>query len=365
MSSLRVEVVKIDNVLPHDNADRLELVQIKGWFLVSQKGNYKPGDLAIYLPIDSVLPQELEDQLFPPDSKIKLSGHRIKSIKIRGAISQGMLIPLSFIPESLQQEGKDVTSHLKITKYEPPEPQFGSIGSGTRASKRGKSSHPDFSKYIDIENFKNYNTEFSYGELVYCSEKIHGTSARYSWVIKQTNVLIRVWYWILLHLFKKDLRWEFLVGSRNIEVSSNPEDNVYAKIADQYKLREKIPKGFSLYGEIVGTNIQKNYAYGCVPGEHKLFVYDIKMKNRYLSYAAFALFCDDAGLPRVPFLYAGPFELEKIKAMTLGDSLIAGQKVREGVVIKPIKEEVSYKLGRKVLKYVSDEYLLHKNSDFH
>ena len=91
MSTLKVEIVKIDKVEHHPNADRLDLLTIKGWQVVAGRDNYEEGDLAIYFPIDSVLPPIVKSRLFPPDSKITLTNNRIRTIKIRGAISQGML----------------------------------------------------------------------------------------------------------------------------------------------------------------------------------------------------------------------------------------------------------------------------------
>src|SRR5574337_1686034 len=91
MSTLKVESVKIEQIHAHPNADRLEIAQIKGWQCIVQKDRYKAGDLAVYIPIDSVLPETVESKLFPPDSKVKLSGSRVKTIKLRGIISQGML----------------------------------------------------------------------------------------------------------------------------------------------------------------------------------------------------------------------------------------------------------------------------------
>src|SRR5574340_1044228 len=91
MSTLKVEICEIKSVEPHTNADRLEMVQVLGWFCVTGKGNFKPGDKCIYFPIDSILPESVETTLFGPDSKIKLSKSRIRTIKIRGNISQGMV----------------------------------------------------------------------------------------------------------------------------------------------------------------------------------------------------------------------------------------------------------------------------------
>jgi hypothetical protein len=68
----------------------------------------------------------------------------------------------------------------------------------------------------------------------------------------------------------------------------------------------------------------------------------------------------------VPILYEGEFDYEQAKALTIGDSVLCpSQKVREGIVIKPEVESNHPNVGRKILKLISDQYLLGKNSDFH
>jgi len=88
--------------------------------------------------------------------------------------------------------------------------------------------------------------------------------------------------------------------------------------------------------------------------------------GKYINFYEVVIWCEKLGLEYVPILYEGPFDLDKIKNLTLGNSvLVPIQKVREGVVIKPMKEEKCH-MGRKVLKYISDDYLLQKgNTDYH
>src|SRR5688572_2429673 len=90
MTDFAVEVVKIDEIMPHPNADRLELARVKGWIMVVGKDQFKTGEPAVFFPIDSVLPFELEAALFA-ESKIRPKGGRIRTTKIRGVISQGLL----------------------------------------------------------------------------------------------------------------------------------------------------------------------------------------------------------------------------------------------------------------------------------
>ena len=183
MSTFKVPVVKISRVEAHPNADRLDLVFIEGWVCVSGKGNFKPGDLAVYLPIDSVLPQVLEDYLFPPESKIKLSKHRVKTARIRGQVSQGMLVnPFDLMHVAgVVEEGADWAELLGVTKYEPPRPATHGTEKQKHKKKKRK-DNPHFNKFTDLEHLKWYPTVFQEGEMVTVTEKIHGTNFRCGWV---------------------------------------------------------------------------------------------------------------------------------------------------------------------------------------
>lgn len=369
MSTLKVEICKIEEVQKHPNADRLDVIRVKGWWLVSGKGNFKPGDLCVYLPIDSVLPKELEDKLFPPDTKIKLSKSRIRTIKIRGYVSQGMAVKLDILPKGKYSEGQDVTSILGVTKYEPPAQLPSAYGKGLNQTKK-KFCNGNFHKYTDIENIKNYPDIFADKEIVYVSEKLHGTSFRCGWFPTEANTL---WKKIKKYLGLLP-KYEFCYGSRNVQLQDQGYNkktgfypvNVYAKIVNQYNLKETLEQGQALYGEIVGDGIQDGYLYGCNPGEHKLFAYDIKENGEYVDYLRFITVCGKKGIPVVPDLYVGPYDYDLLKGLTVGPSVVTPtQKIREGIVIKGICESSHPRLGRKILKFISDDYLQEDNSDFH
>ena len=111
--------------------------------------------------------------------------------------------------------------------------------------------------------------------------------------------------------------------------------------------------------------MQGGYTYGCAEGERKLIFFDLMRDGRYVDVDEFFKFCDDNNLPHVPELYRGPYDPDVLRGLTFGPSVIApSQEVREGIVIKPLKERAGY-AGRSVLKFVSDDYLLGKNTDFH
>ncbi len=380
MSSLKVEVVKIDSILPHPNADRLEIAQIAGWTCVVQKGMHKAGDAVIYIPVDSVLPATVESYLFPPDSKVTLDKHRIKTIKLRGAISQGLIISLDdydyliahdprpnsyhSIVSSRLVYGDDVAIELGITKYEPPEKAQPAALRGNMVSP--KKGNPLFHKYTDIENFKHYNTLFEDGELVYVTEKLHGTAARYGYL----PTVADTWFKKIKKFFGLLPEYEFCYGSRNVQLQSKKQYNgyyptdVYSNISRFWDFPQLLGKDYIVYGEIIGGGIQKNYTYGLGPNTHKLYVYDIQMNGEYLSPREFLAACAGYGLTPVPLLYIGPYSQATMDELRSGDSTIGGQKVREGIVIKPLIESKCY-MGRKVLKYLNDEYLLKEQDEFH
>jgi RNA ligase (TIGR02306 family) len=364
MSSHIVEICEVDDVQPHPNADRLDIVRVKGWQCVVGKGEYRKSDKVIYIPIDSVLPENVESILFPPDSKVKLHNHRIKTIKLRGAISQGMAVK----PETLAvcgEVGYDVGGVLGITKYEPPPPKEPGFR-GRQTSP--KQCNPYFHKYTDIENIKNYNSVFEPGEIVVVTEKIHGTNFRCGWVKSVPNT----WWKKVKKFFGWLPEWEFVYGSRNVQLQDRGsgattfyEENVYAEAVKKYRLKEVLDKGYVLYGEIYGDGIQKGYTYGCGKGERKLAVFDVQIQSHlnpnsqlYLDSAQLGQFVLDTKLPSVPIIYVGEYDEARIKSMAVGESVVApSQKIREGVVIRPLHEAVSI-CGRKILKLINDDYLL-------
>lgn len=364
MSDLIVKVVKIKEVLKHPNADRLDLVSIDGWQCVGQRDFYKVGDLVVYIPIDSILSVETEAKLFGPDSKIKLHKSRVKTIKIRGAISQGMLADLPGLGLPALAEGTDVTKKLGITKYEPPAASTPGIMNVGKVRKK-KVNNPNFKEYGGLDNFKNYNKLFEPGELVVITEKIHGTNFRCGLVKNDANTLWRKF----LKFIGRLPEHEFVFGSNKVQLQRQPrkktyyDENVYAKTA--LPLAKLFKPGEVLYGEIYGSGIQKDYAYGCAEGEQRLAVFDLVIDGVYQDHDTVASWCRDKGLLMVPELYRGVWDEAVARSLTKGPSVLApSQKVREGNVIRTLTEQKCF-LGRKMLKLVSDEYLLGDQTDHH
>jgi RNA ligase (TIGR02306 family) len=361
MSTFAVKVVTVDKVEPHDNADRLEIAQILGWQVVVQKGVYKPGDLAIYIPLDAVLPVHLKEKYeLPPDHK------RMKTIKLRGALSQGMLVPA----EAGHVEGQDVTEELGITKYEPPTRY---LPANMRGTQRKAGIHDDrFIKYTGIENFKNYPKTLEEGEEVVVTEKIHGSNFRAMHLGKPTFwTRVKRWFGSLRGMYRvgyngptgNPLYQDLYVGSHNINLNYK-EGNAYWEAALQLGLDKKLADHpFKIvFGEVYGST-QKGFPYDVGEGENTIRVFDIydAVEQRYLNYDEFKEFCDSLSLPTVPLLYRGPWSLEVRKQHIDGKTVLMEEKkahIREGFVVRPVVERHDRGLGRVILKCISDAYLI-------
>src|ERR1700744_3519324 len=107
----------IRSLEPIEGADAIEKATVLGWQLVVKKGEFRVGDLCIYCEIDSVMPDRPEFEFLRP------RGMRIKTIRLRGQVSQGICLPVSILPAgTVLEENIDCTDILEITKYEPPIP---------------------------------------------------------------------------------------------------------------------------------------------------------------------------------------------------------------------------------------------------
>jgi RNA ligase (TIGR02306 family) len=147
-------------------------------------------------------------------------------------------------------------------------------------------------------------------------------------------------------------------------------ENVYGNVLAKYNAKDKVKPNEIWYGELYGDGIQGKYNYGCKNGEHKLVVYDLKHQfgneSYFMNTDHFQLLAKARGFETCPELYRGPFNKEAAKALTLGDSvLVPEQKVREGVVIKPLIEDTTSIIGRKMLKLISEKYLEADPTDYH
>jgi len=370
VSSLKVEVVRVENIISHPNADRLEIAQIRGWQCIVQKGAFQAGDLGVYLPIDSILPVELEQQAFPPESKIKLDKHRIKTIKLRGAIGQGLLLQLQDVlfgeSIAIATEGDDLTELLGVTKYEPP---VSKSPQSNANQVRKWQVNPNFHKYTDIENWRNFPTLFAEGKRVWVLEKIHGSNFRAGYVPTVPNTWwkrIKKWFGLLP-------AYEFVYGSHNVQLQDrfmpstwhqkSAGTNIYLEAVERYKLRDVLSDGEVVYGEIYGDGVQKGYLYDCQPGERKMVVFDVMVHGQYCDHIHVMQFCQELRLLTAPVDAQTSYNQERVSEYVVAPSRL-GNSLREGVVIKPVMEQRTW-IGRKILKWKNSNFELAVEDDTH
>lgn len=254
----------IDEINPIEGADAIECATIGGWKIVSQKGIYVPGELCVYLEIDSWVPTEIAPFLTKPGHPVRVyngvQGERLKTIRLRGQVSQGLLLPMSVLPsDQTFADGDDVTEILGIQKWEAA--LHASLGGNARGN------FPSFIFKTDQERIQNMKKEFSNwkeaGRVFEVTEKVDGSS---------------------MTVYLND--GVFGVCSRNLDLIET-SDNTFWKVARQYNLEEimrnfefsvhniegrPVPKNFAIQGELLGPGVQKN-KYNLK--DHALLVFDI------------------------------------------------------------------------------------------
>ena len=370
MAELKVEVIKISEIKPHPNADRMELAYAGAWQSCVPIGKFKAGDRAVYLPVDCIIPADVENILFPPGSKVKLTKGRVRSIKLRGAMSQGMLeAPETLGLYSNTKVGTDVAKKLGIIKFQPPVKKL----PGMMVAKPKKFKNPNFKVYTNIGHFKYYPKAFE-GMRIWGTEKVHGTNFRAGWV--DYNAFN--WWRKIGRIFNIIPEHEFAYGSHRVELTRRGKrstgfykQNVYYMMAEKYNLSDILGPGEVIYGEIYGHGIQKGYDYGCGENEWKMVVVDVMINGEYINGPDAKKFCRSRGLPYVPVLINDndfDFEMCNLIANPKNDksTLFPGLvRPMEGIVIKPMQETKGY-MGRLVFKLINDNYWLNKgNTDWH
>ncbi len=214
---------------------------------------------------------------------------------------------------------------------------------------------------------------FAEGEEVIITEKIHGTNLRCGWVPRAKTAWwerflpARVKAWLGID------EWEFCVGSRNVHLQGGNKNavfhemqgNPYWEIANRCLLRELIPKGYTVFGEIFGPGIQ-DLTYGLTRTTAMFF--DVMQDGVYLDRGKADALLMEWDLPAVPVLYAGPYRKgmeQELYSLPSYAASIPGH-IMEGVVIVSAKEQIDNRVGRKILKALNPEYLLRKGgTEFH
>lgn len=362
-------IVRLKAPRVHTNADTLEIYDIPmtGYQVVTKKGNFNEGDLAVYIQPDSVVPQTEPFRFIWDTSSTEGYGtvpekaRRITVRKFRKEWSEGLLMPTTDFPDLYEMtiglglivsEGEDVSDILGITHYiaDAPESTAGTTENPRRKYPktlrgwfyfllhkigfRNRQFNEDIAFNVpdfDVENFKNFKDAIQLGDDVIVTEKIHGSQAKFVFV-----------------------DGKMYAGSRNFwKAPKSP--CAWRKALVQNPWIEKFCReheGCILYGEVVPT--QKGFNYGCENGEVKVFVFDIRHANGDYVGKKFALTNPD--LNTVPVLYHGMYYYDVLQ-LADGESTV-GSHVREGAVIT-VTDPTRWQrgLGRIQLKIVSNAFL--------
>jgi RNA ligase (TIGR02306 family) len=363
MSDLLVKVVQIDTIDPHPNADRLQIVKIGGWQIVSGKGNYKVGDLAVHVPPDAMVPKELADQwsVTPYLSWRKdATKGRVKCVRLRGATSFGFLAP----NDTAAEIDTNLAEVLGIEKYEEPVPIGMQAGQIAR-------NHPFFHTYTDIQNLRNYPDKLDYSLPLVVTEKLHGTNSRVGWVASNTDagdvVLERV---VGSHRTQRKLEEPGVYGLP-FTLYGEALDKALARILvmmehPDFGNGEKV-QSVIFFGEIFGPGVQ-DLTYG---KEKAWRVFDIAVNGRYFSWPHLKDVCEEFGIPLVPYVHSTFYNFEELCALAQGETVLNPGQIKEGIVVRTNVER-TWRDGdrdpnpkRQIFKLISDDYLLRKNGSEH
>lgn len=391
MATFSVPVLPVLSVRPHPDADRLDLVTIRGYECVVQKGQFEPGELCLYIPEQAILPEWLMRRIGLWDDEKghgRLAGsknNRVKALRLRGIVSQGIamkVLPCHDEPNSVlvpDHEGnlleygveEDAADTLGVYKWEPEIP---SCMAGDVLNVLGHTIG------YDIENVQSWPDILREGEEVAITEKLHGT-------------------WTLIGRVPglghpELLDGEIIVSCKNLSAKglafkwheANQTSNIYCRSVIQLARRGiditarlkamaanpgmqvmvpglKITTPVLLLGEIFGKGIQDLH-YGQAIPAFRLFDVFIgePSTGRYLDYDEKTAVAANLGIEMVPLLYKGPFSKELLVSLRDGMETLTGRRsnLREGAVFTPTHERRDMRLGRVILKSVSPAYLFRR-----
>ena len=362
MSDWNPSIVVIENVINHPNADRLDIATVLGDYpVIVKRDEYKVGDVACYLPIDTIVPDTEQFYFLSPKAyekyeengeiKQRQAGNKypvgsvperyriLKAKKILNVYSQGMLIPAI----AGLNVGDSVVDVLGLKKHEEEEEENVQFkkprGANAAAPPKGFSI-----PYYDIESLRKYTSCLAEGEEVVLSEKIHGSNAGFC--------------------FDGEKLWS---KSRNFYKKDDPDD-MWIDIANRYDLANKLSKYpmFVFFGEIYGQVKGFRYDTTIVDGQLPLKIRFFDIWNaktmRYVDYDEFVAITTELGLDVAPELYRGPWtNKNEMYPYAEGMSTLNPKHVREGFVLRTAKERYEPHLNSRMqVKLVGQGYNLQK-----
>ena len=355
MSKHEVKVIRLGEILPHPNGDMLEITNVWGYQCIIRKGAHKTGDLMAYIEPDYSLPLDRNEFKFLDDGKGK-SRLRVTMRRFRGEPSYGLLIPA---PQG-SSEGDNVMEILGIERWEPPPPKGEGLMRGIQVS------GPDIPAPVyDLENWKKHTWAIPEGEEVLYLEKLHGTSSRFVFHNGEMYCGSRTTWKMKPGQHVKNIEWvDVQTGEQNNKEIVAPPNTWWACLEQNPWIEDwcRNHPNMVLYGEIYGPSVQgADFAYGKSAGQYGFAAFDILHNGRWVDNVELfdnPIYC--TGLNEtVRLLHRGQHNSEYLINLAEKPSVYPKQKIREGIVLKPVKERNEPKLGRVALKHVSDAYLMH------
>lgn len=336
-------LVVLDDVSPHPNADALDIATIGGWRVVAQKGLYATGDVACYFEVDSWIPTEIAAFLSKgkePKVYEGVKGERLRTIRLRGELSQGLLIPVKELPngdriaalvteELMHGFDLDLTETLGIKKWEK--------ALNANLAGLAKGNFPQFLRKSDQERVQNikrqYEDALTNGEEFDVTFKLDGSS--FTAYVRNYDDEVSI------GLCSRNLELKFEGNEGNLFVQTFGKYNLDIKL-DAYSARTG--RSIAIQGEMVGPGIQNNFE-GLE--DIKLFVYNVFDidEQRYLLPQEARDICEELRLDMVPTFHPQmvlPATIGELLLMADGPSGLNG-KYREGLVLKARNRHFQFK----------------------
>lgn len=329
MSEHSVNIIEITEVRPHENAERLEIVPIGGWQAVVRKGEFKPGDRAVYVEPDYTVPTSAEPFKFL--AKEGKERHRLKAVRLRGTLSYGLLIP---VPPMLtdRELGANVMADLGVERYEPPIKAMTLQASDALPEAEWPKL---FAPKFDIENIQKWPDILQPNEPVIITEKLDGGNCRAVWHNDQ-----------------------FYIGSRT-QWLKNEGEHMWKRALDatpQVEAWCREHPHVILFGEVYGW--VQSLRYGAKTREVKFAAFSALDHGKWVNQPDLYESLHKANVPTATMLMSGGFDITQIKQLVEGDSRHSAEEghMMEGVVITPAVERHHPEIGRVAFKLISNRF---------
>lgn len=324
-----VSIQVIDALAPIEGADNILQARVMGWTVVVKKGEFAPGDRCVFFEIDSVLPDGPAWSEF-----MRPRGFRVRTLKLRGVLSQGLALPVSILGGGeVPERDVDIRDRLGVVKHEPVLPDAREV-LGPFPARVPKTDE------IRLQSALGVLDEIR-GREFYVTTKLDGTSATYF----------------------QDGASGLVACSRNWALA--PGESSAWRLAARYELAARLPPYFAIQGEICGPGIQKNRLGLAAIDLFVFSVYDAH-GGRFLDHEPFVAFCAQRGLRAVPVervvrgAEAAAYRHDLEGWLEAARGLYAGTRQRkEGIVVRPLVETPSATLGGRLsFKVLNNDFLL-------